>query len=188
MFGHGIGPVDRHSSIVHSEEPYRTWQILARNVIREEPKMKPNLSMAFLGALIGTPAMTVAMYVVAPVVGVRMDIVAMLAEMLGWRMGILVHILNGVIVFPAVFAFLFCRFLPGSPVVKGVAFGVALWLTSQLVVMPAMGAGLFSSHAGGVRAAAASLVGHVVYGYFIGLFPMLAQEDPYRGKPKSASL
>jgi Kef-type K+ transport system membrane component KefB len=181
MFRHGIGPVNQDFSIVHSEEPYRTWQILARNVIREERKMKPNLSMVFLGALVGTPAMSVAMYVVAPLVGVRVDIVAMLGEMLGWRMGMLVHILNGVIVFPLVFTFLFYRFLPGSPAAKGMAFGTALWLTSQLIVMPIMGTGLLSSHAGGMRAAAASLVGHVVYGYFIGLFPMLAQEDPFPG-------
>ncbi len=188
MFRHGIGPGDRDLSIVHSEEPYRTWQILERNVIKEERKMKPNFSMVFLGALIGTPAMSVAMYVVAPLVGVRVDIVAMLGEMLGWRMGMLIHILNGVIIFPLVFAFLFYRFLPGSPAAKGMAFGTLLWLTSQLIVMPIMGAGLLSSHAGGMRAVAASLFGHVAYGGFLGLFPMLAYEDPFPGKPKSVSL
>jgi len=187
MVGHGIGFVDGDLSIVHSEEPGRSWQILARNVVEEKREMKPNLSMVFLGALIGTPAMTVAMYVVAPIVGVRVDIIAMLGEMLGWRMGMLVHILNGVIIFPLVFAFLFYRFLPGSPPAKGMAFGTALWLTSQLIVMPIMGAGLLSSHAGGMRAVAASLVGHVVYGGFLGLFPMLAHEDPFPSKPKSVS-
>lgn len=99
----------------------------------------------------------------------------------------LVHILNGVIIFPAIFVFLLYRFLPGSHVAKGVAFGIALWLTSQLIVMPIMGAGLLSSHAGGMRAVAASLVGHVVYGSFLGLFPMLAHEEPFASKPKSVS-
>jgi len=98
----------------------------------------------------------------------------------------LVHILNGVITFPVVFALLY-RFLPGSPAAEGMAFGAALWLTSQLIVMPILGAGLFSSHAGGLRAVAASLFGHVVYGGFLGLFPMLAQEDPIPGKPKPVS-
>jgi len=149
--------------------------------------MKPNLSLVFLGALIGTPAMTVAMYLVAPIVGVRVDIVAMLAEMLGWRMGMLVHILNGVVIFPLIFAFLFYRLLPGSPAAKGMAFGAALWLTSQLIMMPVMGAGLFGLHAGGIRAVAASLFGHLVYGGFLGMFPMLAQEDPFPGKPKPVS-
>ncbi len=35
--------------------------------------------------------MSVAMYLVAPIVGVRVDIMTMLGEMLGWRMGMLVH-------------------------------------------------------------------------------------------------
>ena len=100
----------------------------------------------------------------------------------------LVHILNGVIILPVVFALLFYRLLPGLPLAKGMAFGATLWLTSQLIVMPIMGAGLFSSHAGGMRAVAASLFGHVVYGGFLGLFPMLAQEDPFPGKPRSVSL
>jgi uncharacterized membrane protein YagU involved in acid resistance len=150
--------------------------------------MKPNLSMVFLGALVGTPAMSAAMYLVAAMVGVRVDIAAMLGEMLGWRMGMLVHILNGIIIFPVVFTFLFYRFLPGSPAAKGMAFGAALWLTSQLIAMPIMGAGLFSSHVGGMRAVAASLFGHVVYGGFLGLFPLLAQEDAFPGRPKPVSL
>ncbi|MGA6981431.1 MAG: DUF6789 family protein [Candidatus Sulfotelmatobacter sp.] len=147
--------------------------------------MKVNFSMVLLGALIGTPAMSVAMYLVAPLVGVRVDIVAMLGEMLGWRMGMLIHMLNGIIIFPAIFAFLLYRFLPGSPATRGVVFGTLLWLTSQLIVMPIIGAGFLSSHAGGVRALAASLIGHVVYGGFLGLFPMLAYEDSLAVKPKS---
>jgi hypothetical protein len=187
MTGQGIGLVDSDLSIIPREEPGRSWQILARSVVKEKREMKPSLSLVFLGALIGTPAMSVAMYVAAPLVGVRVDIVAMLGEMLGWRMGMLVHILNGVIIFPAVFAFLLYRFLPGSPPAKGIVFGTALWLSSQLIVMPIMGAGLLSSHAGGIRAVVASLAGHVVYGGFLGFFPMLAHEDPFPGKPKSVS-
>ena len=187
MGARGAGFVDSDLSILHSEEPERSWQIVARNVVEEKRKMKANFSMVLCGALIGTPAMSVAMYMAAPLVGVKVDIVTMLGEMLGWRMGMLIHILNGVIIFPAIFAFLLYRLLPGSPVAKGMAFGIALWLTSQLVVMPIMGAGLFSSHAGGMSAVAASLVGHVVYGGFLGLFPMLAHEEPFAGKPKSVS-
>jgi len=125
----------------------------------------------------GTPAMTALIFVLAPMVGMKMDIVEMLAEPLGgWKMGMLVHILNGAIIFPLAFVFLFYRLLPGSPATKGVVFGVVLWLASQLLVMPIMGAGLFSAHVGGIRAAAVLLFGHVVYGWLDGLFPMLAQE------------
>ncbi len=142
--------------------------------------MRPtsNLSIVFAGGLLGTPAMTALMYLLAPVFGVNTDIVAMLGEVLGgWRMGMLVHILNGAVIFPAAFVFLLYRFLPGSPITRGITFGVLLWLTSQVLVMPIMGAGFFSLHIGGVKAAAASLLGHLVYGGLLGLFPTLAQED-----------
>jgi uncharacterized membrane protein YagU involved in acid resistance len=144
-------------------------------------KPRPNLSLVLVGGLLGTPAMSALMYVLAPVLGVNMDIVTMLGEMLGgWRMGMLVHILNGAVIFPVVFVFLLYRFLPGSPIAKGIVFGALLWLTSEVLVMPIMGAGLFSAHIGGLKAAAASLLGHVVYGWSLGLFPMLAQEDLLR--------
>jgi len=151
-------------------------------------KPRPNLSVVFVGGLMGTPAMTALMYVLAPFFGVNTDIVTMLGEVLGgWRMGMLVHILNGAVIFPVVFVFLLYRFLPGSPFSKGITFGVLLWLTSQLVVMPIMGVGFFSAHIGGLRAAAASLLGHVVYGWSLGLFPTLAQEDLLGGPVLASS-
>jgi hypothetical protein len=39
---------------------------------------------------------------------------------------------------------------------------------AQTVVMPMMGAGLFSSAMGGVMAAMGSLIGHVIYGGLLG--------------------
>jgi len=144
-------------------------------------KPRPNLSVVFVGGLLGTPAMTALMYVLAPVFGVNRDIVTMLGEMLGgWRMGMLVHILNGAVIFPVVFVFLFYRLLPGSPIAKGISFGALLWLTSEVLVMPIMGAGFFSAHIGGLKAAAASLLGHIAYGWCLGLFPTLAREDLLR--------
>jgi uncharacterized membrane protein YagU involved in acid resistance len=140
--------------------------------------MKPNPIMTVVAGLLATPAMTVLIYVLAPILGVRMDVVAMLGEILGgWKMGMLVHILNDAIIFPLVYTFLLYRFLPGRPAAKGVSFGVLLWLTSQVVVMPLMGAGFFSSQIGGMKATALMLLGHIVYGGFLGLFPTLVQED-----------
>ena len=49
------------------------------------------------------------------------------------------------------------------------SWGVALWLVAQTVVMPMMGAGLFSSAMGGVMAAMGSLIGHVLYGSLLGI-------------------
>jgi uncharacterized membrane protein YagU involved in acid resistance len=125
----------------------------------------PNVGAMLVGGLLATPIMTVAMYMLAPVLGINTDIVAMLSEALGgWKAGMLVHILNGAVIFPAIFALLLYRFLPGPPILKGSEFGFVLWLTSQAVVMPVMGAGFFSSHIGGFRAVIASLFGHLVYG------------------------
>ena len=49
---------------------------------------------------------------------------------------------------------------------KGITCGVILRLLAQVVVMPMMGAGFFS---GSVIAAMGSLIGHVAYGYLLGL-------------------
>jgi uncharacterized membrane protein YagU involved in acid resistance len=86
----------------------------------------------------------------------------------GWAMGMVLHFVNGTLIFPLIYAFLLYRFLPGPPVVKGVVWGVALWLIAQLMLMPMMGAGLFSMKAGGMMAAVGSLVGHLVYGSLLG--------------------
>ena len=109
--------------------------------------------------------------------GVNTDIVSLLSETLGgWRTGMLVHILNGAILFPLAFVYLFYRVLPGTTVVKGMLFGVVLWLASELIAMPLMGAGLFSMHIGGAKAAIASLIGHALYGSLLGWFPCMAEE------------
>jgi uncharacterized membrane protein YagU involved in acid resistance len=140
----------------------------------------PNVGVMVVGGLLATPIMTVVMYMLAPILGINTDIVAMLSEALGgWKAGMLVHILNGAVIFPTIFALLLYRLLPGPPIVKGSEFGFALWLTSQAVVMPVMGAGFFSSHIGGLKAIIASLFGHLVYGSLLGLaclVQFLAQE------------
>jgi hypothetical protein len=60
------------------------------------------------------------------------------------------------------------RVLPGGPTVKGITWGVILWLLAQGVVMPIMGGGFFSANAGGVMAALGSFLGHVIYGGLLG--------------------
>ena len=131
--------------------------------------MKLNLGRAILGGLFGTAAMTILMYGVAPMMGVHMDIAAMLGSMLGgWTAGMIAHLMNGTIVFPLVYALVIYRFFKGSPLLRGALFGAGLWLMAQLVVLPMMGAGLFSANAGGAVAAGASLMGHLIYGSLLG--------------------
>ena len=113
--------------------------------------------------------MTVAVYLLATLINLQMNIVDALATMLGgWKMGMLVHVLNGAIVFPLAYAGFFYRFLLGPTYVKGLTFGLTLWLASQLIVLPMIGAGVFSSHMGGVRAAGTLLLAHLIYGALLG--------------------
>jgi uncharacterized membrane protein YagU involved in acid resistance len=133
--------------------------------------MRPNVARLVLGGFAGTLAMTAMMYFVAPMMGVRMDIAAMLGSMLGgsWTAGLLMHFANGALVFPLVYGYLLASRLPGSPALRGALWGVVLWLIAQTMVMPMMGAGLFSAAAGGLVAAAGSLVGHLLYGAIFGV-------------------
>lgn len=123
------------------------------------------------GGLAGTLVMTAMMYFVAPMMmGMPMDIAAMLGSMLGgsWAAGMAMHFMLGTVVFPALYALVLYAKLPGAPAMRGALWGVALWLMAQLVVMPMMGGGLFSSQMGGMMAAVSSLLGHLVYGGLLG--------------------
>jgi hypothetical protein len=107
----------------------------------------PTFGRAALGGLLGTVAMTAMMYVVAPMMGLHMDIAAMLGSMLGgsWTAGLTMHFMNGAVIFPAIYVYALYAHLPGSPAIRGTVWGVTLWLVAQTVVMPMMGAGLIST-------------------------------------------
>ena len=133
--------------------------------------MTPPLSRTVLGGAVGTVVMTVMMYFVAPaMLGTSMDIADLLSWMMGgsWLMGMVIHFATGVLVFPVVYALAVYSSLPGEPLVRGVLWGIVLWLAAQTLVMPMTGAGLFSANIGGSVAALASLVGHALYGGFLG--------------------
>jgi hypothetical protein len=138
----------------------------------------PPLSRVFLGGFAATLAITMMMYLIAPMMGLNMDIAQMLGSMLGgsWWAGMLMHFMLGTVVFPLAYSFVLYHFLPGSPVVKGITFGAALWLVAQIVVMPMMGAGFFSSNAGGMMASIGSLMGHLLFGSVLGLLAQPADD------------
>jgi hypothetical protein len=132
--------------------------------------------------------MTLMMYVGAPMMlGKPMDVAGMLAAFLGtsWTMGFLMHGLNGVVIFPLIYAFGLHAVLPGAPWSKGTLWGLILWFVSQVLVMPMMGAGFFSARAGGLVAVMASLVAHVIYGALLGWIaaetPVPARQEPQLG-------
>ncbi len=133
--------------------------------------MHTNPGKAILGGFVGTVAMTLMMYFVAPMMlGGPMDVAGMLGGVLGgsWIMGMLMHLINGSVVFPLIYAYLAYRLLPGDPWVKGTILGLILWFLSQAVVTPMMGGGMFSAKAGGLMAVMASLIGHIIYGALLG--------------------
>jgi uncharacterized protein DUF6789 len=144
--------------------------LVESQIAKEEKVNRPNVKRALAGGFIATLAMTMMMYLVAPMMGVKMDIAGSLAGMLGvpWTAGLIVHFLNGVVIFPLIYALVLFRALKGGPAVRGISWSLVLWLMAQLVVMPMIGAGVFSSQIGGMTAAMASLLGHLVYGALLG--------------------
>lgn len=132
--------------------------------------MGPKVGRTILGGFIGTLAMTIVIYWVAPMMGIHMDIAESLAKMMGagWGIGMAVHLLNGTIVFSLAYSLFLYRILPGSPLVRGTILGVVLWLLMELMVMPMLGAGVFSSHMGGMMTVIGALMAHLLYGSLLG--------------------
>ena len=139
-----------------------------------------NLARAIAAGFVGTLLMTMIM-MMAPAMGMpKMDIAAMLGSMFAgqppamgsgaWLVGFAMHLMIGVVLLPIGFAVV-NNYLPtSSPLARGLFFGVLVWLVAQLMVMPMMGAGLFSSHLPqGMMMAGGSLMGHLVYGGIVGL-------------------
>ena len=132
--------------------------------------MKPRIWRAVAGGFVGTVMFTLMMRFVAPLMGVRMDIAAKLGEMThtGMAGGILMHFLNGTVIFPLIYVVLLYRWLPGASWQKGLLWGVILWLGVEIVMMPMMGGGIFSAQMGGMKAVMAALIGHLLYGTLFG--------------------
>lgn len=132
--------------------------------------MRPNVGRAILAGFVGTVAMTLMMYFVSPMMGVKMDIAASLGKMLGgsWALGMMMHFINGTIIFALIYAFGLFRILPGQAWARGIYWGLVLWFLAQVAVMPIMGGGFFSAHIGGMKAVIGSLLGHILYGGLLG--------------------
>lgn len=144
--------------------------------------MRPDIGKTVLGGFLGTAVMTAMMYWVAPLLlPGPMDIAGMLGEMLGvsWTVGMVIHFVNGTVIFPLIYAFLLYRMLPGEPWLKGTLWGFGLWILAGLMVMPMAGAGLFWANVGAMPAVL-SLIGHIVYGAILGAVAGRAVEEGTR--------
>lgn len=133
--------------------------------------MQIDIKKAVLGGVVATIVMTLmAMYVAPMMTGMPMDIAAMLAGMLGgsYMLGMLAHVMMGVVVFPLIYAFVVYERVPGAPVLRGAIWGAVLWAVAVTMVMPMAGAGFLMANIGGLMAVMASLMAHLVYGGILG--------------------
>lgn len=132
---------------------------------------RADVSRPILGGFAATIAMTMMMYA-APMMGMpKMDVAGMLGSALGgsWWMGMTMHLINGIVIFPLVYAFLLGGALPGGAWLKGVQWGLILWFLAQAVVMPMMGMGFFSSVTPApMKNVMGSFLGHLIYGAILG--------------------
>jgi len=133
--------------------------------------MKPNLGRAIGGGFVGTILLTLMMRFAAPMMtGQKMDVAEKLGSMTGMGpvVGMVLHFMTGSVIFALIYVFVFFRFLPGAPWLKGALSGVLFWLGLETVMMPMMGGGFFSSEMGGMKMVVAALMAHLVYGVTLG--------------------
>jgi len=127
-----------------------------------------NARRALVAGAAGTAAMTMLM-LVAPMMGMpKMAIGEMLGGFLGigsaagWAMHGVIGLVLGTI-----YAAAAAGRLPGGTAIRGAVYGFLVFLVAQLVVMPMMGAGVFSG--GETAVILGSLLGHLVYGGVVGV-------------------
>ena len=134
--------------------------------------MRPDIKNALYGGIAGTLVMTLMMMFIAPTLtGQPMDIAALLGGMLGnsYALGMAGHLMMGIVIFPLIYVYVLYERLPGSPLLKGIIWGIVLWVMAAVLVMPMAGAGFLMSNIGGMMALVAALMGHIVYGGLLGL-------------------
>lgn len=129
--------------------------------------MKQNIARVITAGVVGTLVMTGVGVFVAPMMGIpAMNPADMLASQMGGvlALGWMAHLMIGTVL-AFIYATVTANRLPGPAFARGALFSLAPWLMAQIVVMPMMGMGLFSSSA---VMAGGSLIGHLVYGAVVG--------------------
>ena len=79
-----------------------------------------------------------------------------------WLVGMALHIVNGAVVFPLIYAAVLYPRLPGPPVARGLMWAGVLWLISVIVMLAVPPSRLT------IPAAAVSLAAHAIYGALLG--------------------
>jgi uncharacterized membrane protein YagU involved in acid resistance len=133
-----------------------------------------NAARATAAGLVGTGVMT-ALLLVEPSVGLpKIAMGQVLSTSLGAAsahlaigpaVGWVLHFAIGMMLALAYAAYFDGR-LPGTPLTRGMLYGVLVFVAAQLVFMPLVGGGVFSR--GDAELLAGSLLGHLVYGGLTG--------------------
>ncbi|HEY3412380.1 MAG TPA: DUF6789 family protein [Armatimonadota bacterium] len=135
---------------------------------------------AMVGGFVGTAVMTVMLYAANMMGLVQMDLAGMVGSMMNgghhppmmsgiWWLGMMVHFVNGSIVFPLVYTHFVHRILPGAPVVRGLLWGTALWLGMETMAFPMVGLGFFGTKTPSpMMMVAGPMMLHIVYGAILG--------------------
>ena len=135
-----------------------------------------NARRAAWAGVLGTVAMTL-LFFLEPLIGLpKMAEGGILSTVMsatvahlpvGFVGGWIVHFVVGIIL-ALIYAAAVANRLPGSPWVRGAAYGAVVFLGAQLVLMPLVGSGIFSS--GDPGRLLGSLAGHLVYGGVAGWY------------------
>jgi hypothetical protein len=142
--------------------------------------MRPSLVRTVLAGTIGTLALTFVFYGLSPLItGQALDIAQLLSVVLNrtWPSALLAHILIGILVLPVGYAYLFSPRVPITPWVRGICWGIILWLLSELLLVPMAGGRIFHHQAGGLPFVLLSLGAHLLYGLSLGLFAVPVPES-----------
>ena len=83
----------------------------------------------------------------------------------GAELGWVLHFVIGVIL-ALIYAGVFAARLPGAPWVRGLLYGIMVFVLAQVVFMPFVGGGIFSR--GDPELILGSLLGHFLYGGVVG--------------------
>lgn len=141
--------------------------------------MRPSLKRVFAGGIAGTVGATLVFYLIAPMLaGGPLDIAFTIESTLGvpWGVGMALHLLIGTFLIPLGY-FAMYTWLRGRPWMKGLLYGVGVWIVAEAVVAPITGGGFFHTALGGGMIILASLIGHLVYGLLLGSVAGLAVES-----------
>lgn len=125
------------------------------------------------GAVAGFVATVVlsAIMVVKGMMGLmpELDVIAMLGGMMksSAMMAWLAHFMLGTVVWGVGYAVLQGSIPGGNSIVKGIVFGIGVWVMMMVAVMPMAGAGMFGMNLG-MMAPVMTLMLHVIFGAVLG--------------------